>query len=66
MPVVKRTIFLEVLEYLQYSDTEKCRKTAKKKEQLENNLYFWISILFILHILIHSIFRGTMKKHESI
>jgi hypothetical protein len=31
MPVVKRTIFLAVLEYLQYSDTEKCRKTAKKR-----------------------------------
>ena len=32
--------FLAALEYLQYSDTEKCRKTVKKKEQMENNLYF--------------------------
>nr|DAH74498.1 MAG TPA: hypothetical protein [Caudoviricetes sp.] len=31
MSVVKRTIFLAVLEYLQYSDTEKCRKTVKKR-----------------------------------
>jgi hypothetical protein len=28
---MKRTIFLAVLEYLQYSDTEKGRKTVKKR-----------------------------------
>lgn len=29
--VVKRTIFLAVLEYLKYSDTEKARKMAEKR-----------------------------------
>lgn len=31
VPVVKRTIFLEALEYLQYSDIEKVRKMTKKR-----------------------------------
>nr|DAK66261.1 MAG TPA: hypothetical protein [Caudoviricetes sp.] len=46
--------------------TQKKAEKRSKKELLENNLYFWISILFILHILIHSIFRGAVKNHESI
>ena len=46
--------------------TQKNAEKRSKKELLENNLYFWISILFILHILIHSIFREAVKNHESI
>lgn len=44
----------------------KVLKNGQKMERLKNKFFFCISILFILHILIHSIFRGTMKKHESI
>lgn len=31
IPIVKQTIFLAVLEYLKYSDTEKARKMAEKR-----------------------------------
>lgn len=39
IPVVKRTIFLLALEYSQYSDSERSRKTGTKMERLKNNFF---------------------------
>jgi hypothetical protein len=50
MPVVKRTIFLAVLEYLQYSDTEKCRKTAKKRTTGKYPLFLDFHSVYLAYI----------------
>ena len=44
----------------------KIPKNDEKMERPQNNLYFWNFALFILHILIYSIFREAVKIHESI
>lgn len=45
--------------------TRKNAEKRPKKELLENSLYFWISILFILHILIHHLPRGCVNSRIS-